>query len=356
MKFTPVSGALVLLLSSAASRADSGASSLERLLLLQDVEIRSGASADISVSVFANERSSRCSARGRSILALAGIGFTAASWRPTAEAVFAEGATYCRFYAIDPPGHGNSGLPHGMLFGDMTLNDLLTAYRNTWTRLTELNVRPDTVVGHSQGALLTQQLQDQLLQEGSSLREEFGARDAVLLGASPPAAIEWSAATPELFSLLSSFITSTPERGTFAEAPPEAWAQISYTNFAGVPHPDTPIADLPRYTSPESIPSVLELFGFAGFSRPEVRRGVFARRNGTRLSMVAFSQDPFGLIPEQEELYEYLTDDCRLERLAVVEDEFAVHNLHNAQPELIIEALANLDRATTLRQCPDRVR
>ena len=283
----------------------------------------------------------------RQVLALAGIGFTAAVWEHMADALFAERgrrSTYCRLYAIDPPGHGNSGLPNGMLFGDMTLLDLLTAYRNTWERLTELGVTPETVIGHSQGALLTQLLQNRLLEEGSSLRAEFGARDAVLLGASPPAAIEWSAASPDLLALLSGFVTFTPERGTFAVAPPEAWVGISYTNFAGVPHPDTPLADLPRTTSPESIPSMLELFGFAGFARPEVQRGVFARGNGTRLSVVAFTQDPFGLVSEQEELYEYLTNDCRLSRFAVVEDEFAVHNLHDAQPELILDALSRLGR------------
>lgn len=327
------------------ARADAG--SLDHSLLLENVEVRSGVTADISVSVFVNERSPLCLILGRSLLTLHGIGFTAASWEPMADAVFAEHrglATYCRMYAIDLPGHGASGLPEGMLFGDMTLTDLLTAYRNTWQRLTQMQVRPETVVGHSQGALLTQLLQDQLLTQGSSLRAKFGARDAVLLGASPPAAIPWSAASPELFALLSSFITFTPERGTFAEAPPEAWVGISYSNFAGEPHPDTPLADLPSYTSAESIPSVLQLFGFAPFSRPEVRRGVFAGSNGTRLTMVGFSQDPFGLVSEQEALYQHLTNDRNLTRLGIVEDEFAVHNLHNAEPELILDAIPRRGR------------
>lgn len=350
MKFIAAIGALVLLLQSAAARADAG--SLDHALLLEDVEVRSGVTADINVTVFVNERSPLCLVLGRSLLTLHGIGFTAASWEPMADAVFDEYrglASYCRMYAIDLPGHGMSGLPEGMLFGDMTLNDLLTTYRNTWQRLRQMQVRPDTVVGHSQGALLTQLLQDQLLAQGSSLRAKFGARDAVLLGASPPAAIAWSAATPELFELLSSFITFSPERGVFAEAPPEAWVAISYTNFAGVPHPNTPLADLPRYTSPESIPSVLELFGFAPFSRPTVSRGVFAPSHGTRLTMIAFSQDPFGLVSEQEALYEYLTNDGTLARLGIVEDEFAVHNLHNAEPELILDAVPRPGRDRLLR-------
>jgi pimeloyl-ACP methyl ester carboxylesterase len=345
MKLTPVYGALVLLLQSATSAAGDG--SADHLLWLEDVEVRSGVSADISVTVFVNERCSRCSARGRSLLALPGIGFTAASWEPMAAAMFAKRnrrTGYCQLYAIDPPGHGNSGLPQGMAFGDMTLLDLLTAYRNTWQRLAEMDVTPRAVMGHSQGALLTQLLQDRLLDEGSSLRAEFGAREALLLGASPPAAIEWSAATPELFALLSSLVTWTPERGTFAVAPPEAWVGISYTNFSGVPHPATPLAQLAEYTSPESIPSVLELFGFAGAARPEVRRGIFEPANGTLLTMVAFTEDPFALVPEQEELYEYLTNDAQLRRLAVVEDEFSVHNLHNAEPELILDAIARLNR------------
>jgi pimeloyl-ACP methyl ester carboxylesterase len=343
-------GALVLLLQSSIASAAGG--SLDHSLLLENVQVRSGVTADIKVTVFVNERSPLCLVMGRTLLTLHGIGFTAASWEPMADAVFAEDrgiATYCRMYAIDLPGHGQSGLPEGMLFGDMTLTDLLTTYRNTWERLTRMRVRPDTVVGHSQGALLTQLLQDQLLAQGSSLKAKFGANDAVLLGASPPAAIPWSAASPELFNLLSSLVTFTPERGTFAEAPPEAWVNISYTNFAGVPHPDTPLEDLPRYTSPESIPSVLELFGFAPFSRPNVRRGVFAPANGTRLTMIAFSQDPFGLVSEQEALYEYLTNDRTLARLGIVEDEFAIHNLHNAEPELILEAVPRRSRTRLLR-------
>jgi pimeloyl-ACP methyl ester carboxylesterase len=324
----------------------------DHALSLAAVEIRSGVTADINVEVFVNERSPRCRAHERSLLTLHGIGFTALSWEPMADALFADRhrrSNYCRVYAIDLPGHGGSGLPRGMLFGDMTLSDLLTVYRNTWQRLLHMGVAPEAVMGHSQGALLTQLLQDRLLAEGSSLKEGFGAREAVLLGASPPAAIEWSAATPELFELLSSFITFSPERGTFAEAPPEAWVAISYTNFAGVPHPDAPLADLPRYTSPESIPSVLELFGFAGFSRPQVRSGIFAASHGTRLSMVAFSQDPFALVSEQEELYEYLTGDGTLARLGIVEDEFAVHNLHNAEPELVLQALPRGGRGPLLR-------
>jgi hypothetical protein len=95
----------------------------------------------------------------------------------------------------------------------------------------------------------------------------------VLLGASPPAAIAWSAATPELFALISGFVTFTPEEGVFAEAPPEVWVAVSYTNFAGMPHPNTPYADLPRFTTAESIPSVLATFGFSPFARPEVAHG-----------------------------------------------------------------------------------
>lgn len=344
MKFMAAIGGLALLLQASLTKASSG--STEHALLLTDVEIRAGVTADINVTVFVKDRSPRCRASGRSLLALHGIGFTAASWEPTAEALFAERGlgSYCRMYAIDLPGHGGSGLPEGMLFGDMTLADLLTAYRNTWLRLIQLHIRPEIVVGHSQGALLTQMLQHQLLAEGSSLKATLGARDAVLLGASPPAAIEWSAATPDLFALLSTFITFTPERGTFAEAPPEAWVQISYTNFAGLSHPDTPLTDLPRFTSPESVPSVLELFGFASFSRPEVARGVFDRKHGTRLTMIAFSQDPFALVSEQQDLYEYLTNDSSLGRLGIVEDDFAVHNLHNAEPELILEALPRRGR------------
>jgi pimeloyl-ACP methyl ester carboxylesterase len=336
--------ALGSLLQTSTAKADGGAS--EHSILLEDVGVRAGVTADISVSVFVDEHNPRCrrgQSRERSVLALAGIGFAAQSWRRMADAVFdtqrGSAKRYCRWYAIDLPGQGASGLPAGMLFGDLTLSDLLGVYRDTWQRLNAMRVRPDTVVGHSRGALLTQMLQHRLLEEGSSLEREFGAEDALLLGASPPAAVEWSAATPELFALISSFVTFTPERGVFAEAPPEVWAFVSYSNLDGIPHPETPLEELATYTAPEALPPVLETFGFAPFSRPEVARGVFAARKGTRLTMVAFSQDRFGLLPEQRALYEYLTGDASLSRLVEVDDEFAVHNLHDAEPELILEAL-----------------
>jgi pimeloyl-ACP methyl ester carboxylesterase len=344
MKRMTAGAVLGLLLQSSTAMGDGGAS--DHSILLEDVSVRAGVTADISVSVFVDEKDPRCRrARGArsSVLALAGIGFAAQSWRRMADAVFdtqrKSGKRYCRWYAIDLPGQGASGLPAGMLFGELTLSDLLSAYRNTWQRLHAMRVRPHTVVGHSRGALLTQMLQHQLVQEGSSLEREFGAEDALLLGASPPASVEWSAATAELFALISSFVTFTPERGVFAEAPPEVWAFVSYSNLDGVPHPDTPLADLATYTAPEALAPVLETFGFAPFSRPEVARGVFAPRRGTRLTMLAFTQDRFGLLPEQRALYEHLTRDASLSGLVVVDDEFAVHNLHDVKPELILQAL-----------------
>lgn len=344
MKRMTAVAALGLLLLSSAAVADGSAS--DHSILIEDVGVRAGVTADISVSVFVDEEHPRCRrarSAGSSVLALAGIGFAAQSWRRMAEAVFdtqrGSAKRYCRWYAIDLPGQGASGLPDGMLFGDLTLSDLLSAYRNTWQRLHAMRVRPDTVVAHSRGALLTQMLQHQLLQEGSSLARELGAEEALLLGASPPAPVEWSAATPELFALISSFVTFTPERGLFAEAPPEVWTFVSYSNLDGVAHPDTPLVELATYTAPEALAPVLETFGFAPSSRPEVARGVFTPRKGTRLTMVAFSQDRFGLLPEQRALYEHLTRDASFSRLVVVDDEFAVHNLHDAEPELIIQAL-----------------
>jgi hypothetical protein len=73
--------------------------------------------------------------------------------------------------------------------------------------------------------------------------------------------------------------------------------------------------------------------------RPFAREGAFATNKGTRLMVIAFSQDAF-VIPEDEEaLYIYLTGNLELPFYRFIDTPQAVHNMYITEPEVVVEAL-----------------
>jgi hypothetical protein len=75
-----------------------------------------------------------------------------------------------------------------------------------------------------------------------------------------------------------------------------------------------------------------QLVGAAPFARLSVGVRPFAPQHGTALLFVNPSQDKFSLRPEAEAANVQLTGDTRKLGFIPVDDEFAVHDTHLAEP------------------------
>ena len=331
-------------------------------LVFPDVELRSGVTADINVLVLQNsDRRCHNGHRGhgsKSIIALHGLANTANTWKPLAAELFSDnpiGPEICRILAINLPGRGYSSLPKGeagLSFGELTLDDHTQAVIGTLERIRQAAFHPETIMAHSQGGLITQMVQQALLTNGSSLRAEFGVKKVFLMAPIAPAAVPWYFANPEVGGpVLSPYLTQNPALGAHVAIPDADWPVLFFTYL----YPDGLTANAPtdetvateRYNSPEPLFASLQLLGLEPFVRPEVNPGNFDR-TGTRLEFVAMSQDSFQAFPgqvalgEQEAmLYEYLTNDTKRKRFAVVVsgDADAVHSMYISNPRGLLEAL-----------------
>src|SRR5918996_3020962 len=132
-------------------------------IVLSEVPLRPGVTADIHLKVFVNA-AQPC--LGRTILAVPGFAHTAETFGPLAEAIFAStphGQYACRIVAIDFPGHGDSSLPSaGLPFGFLSLSDYVSVVLATLERLPSYGLHPRTLLAHSQGGLVVQMAQQRL--------------------------------------------------------------------------------------------------------------------------------------------------------------------------------------------------
>ena len=151
-------------------------------LFLEKVKLRPGVKCDIHLKVFVNDEQPRF---GKTVFAISGWVHSAQSWDEYAEALFAhpfKGARTSRLVAIDQPGRGLSSLPTKISFGELLLDDYVTAILAALDRLPAHGICPQEIIGFSQGGMLVQMVQEHLLDSGSSLFEEYGIFRAVLLG------------------------------------------------------------------------------------------------------------------------------------------------------------------------------
>lgn len=332
-------------------------------LIFPDVYLQDGVAADINVLVLKNTNQ-RCDKghkghKGKSIIALHGLANTASAWKPLASELFSDnpiGKEVCSILAINLPGRGYSGLPEGetgLLFGQLTLDDHAQAVIGTLERVRQAGFHPATIMAHSQGGLIVQMVQQALLDDGSSLRSEFGIKKAFLIAPIGPAAVPWGYATSGKGATdVGGFLNfSNPEVGPHVAIPDGIWP---YLFFA---YPEVGWADnrplfeevaSEGYNSPESLNASLqlvrsealaELIGLAPLDPPQtVDRGIFDK-TGTRLEFVEMSRDSFQTAGEPAMLYEYLTNDSSLKKFAVVDSGDAVHSMYLSNPSELLEAL-----------------
>ena len=306
---------------------------------LPAVQLRPGVTADVHFAVFVDE-AGPC--EGKVILAVHGVAHTAASWQPLAEALFAEnpaGRKVCQLVAVDLPGHGASGLPSGMLFGHLQLADYVAVLRAALEQLPRMGIRPNTLLGHSQGGLVIQLAQQALLAEGSSLRD-LHVKDVVLLASVGPAETPWAflAVAPVV---LSNFLAGNATLGPHVAIPDPAWPVVFFTDaLTGAVVGAPSAAEVARYNSPEPLFSSLELLGLPPFARPSVQAGVFAPGTGTGLQVVTFERDTIVRPEESVLLFEHLTGLPATDGVAIVTDPRAVHDMHVAAPGALLDAIA----------------
>jgi pimeloyl-ACP methyl ester carboxylesterase len=262
---------------------------------------------------------------------------TANTWDRFAEALFEDnpaGRKMCRIVALNMPGHGGSSLPAGVLFGELTIDDYASALLGTLDRLADLDVRPDTLFGHSLGGLVIQVAQHRQLSQGTNLRDAYGIKNAVLLAPATPLEVPASN-LPLLASMMAPFITWSPTLGSHLAVPDFIWASMLFTNYFGelvTGAPTAAEAAARGYIAPAPLAVALGSVSIAP--------GTFAREHKTTLQIVSYAHDPAILPHESLLLYQHLTGDSSGSGYAAVMGSQAVHELHISNPRLLLESIA----------------
>lgn len=317
-------------------------------LVLDGVELRPGATADIHVQVSMNE-ARPCRDPARTALLIHGVNATAASWDPLAEAFFEGDAEdqLCLVAAMDHAGHGKSGLPVGsVLFGELTVQDYARTLMGVLQRLRSRGIRPSILMGHSQGTSTIQTVQETLLDEGESLEERYGVRDVVFLATQGPAQLQAGFLLPEeeVGAVIGSLLTTTPEKGTFVQGPPTLYQDLWFINLDLVLSSAAPsLEEIGENGWNSNVPlfAALQAAGQDGFTTPPVRSGAFRSEHGTTLHDVDFADDPWALTPRAREIHEYLTGDPSLSGFVSLSDPAneAVHAYPTTHPEVVRGAI-----------------
>ena len=306
-------------------------------LLLEDIELRPGVQVDLFVDVHGDLENKRCH------FAIHGGTFTAATWRPYAEALgLARGGEFC-VLALDFPARRNSGLPSGALFGDLDLDDYATAVLAVLDRLEDLDIEPETILGHSMGGTLLQMVQQRLVDQGTNLEKRFDIREAILVAPDLPAEVPWALGDGGgLSDLIEAFAVDEPGLGVLFEIPATLWPAFFFTNLAGDIAPGSPTVEEIEAAGfnalGEPLLAIHQLNGTGGFpSRPSIDAGLFTE--DTRLRLITFGDDIYVQPGETAALYAHLTGDDSLACFALLEGPDTVHTLQISNPVRLVEAI-----------------
>jgi pimeloyl-ACP methyl ester carboxylesterase len=340
---------LVLVLVFLAQAAHAGAGDYD--LFLDEVELRPGVTSDIHVKVFVNDQQPWF---GKTVFAIPGWLHTAQTWDQYAEALFTHpfrGVRTSRLVAIDLPGHGQSTLPTNFLFGQLLLDDYVTAILATLDGLRDQGIRPQQITGHSLGGLLTQMLQQRLVDSGSSLFREYGIVKALLLAPSAAAPVAQSGDNSGNQDL-TVFLGYSDQLWYHFDIPASDWPGVFFVNWDGVISTDTPSPEDIEgrgYRAPGPLFSAMqtvgaEMPGLPYFPIPEVSPGIFGVQAGTLLHIVSYEDDTMIPVSKCTELFDHLICCPWWSRSTVIEAEGEVHDrvhdLHISNPNVIIDAMS----------------
>lgn len=314
---------------------------VEERLVISNVAIREGVHSDVVVTSYSRAATTcRCSA-----VAVPGLLHSVASWRPLAESLLSgRERKLCRVYAIDLPGQGESSLPKGIRYGELSLDDLVSVLRAVLIALSSQDRSISTMLAHSQGALLVQLLQQALINQGESLRESFNVRHVIFLAPVSGDPIPWYfPTTPRFLELLSQSMASSDERGAHISVGAELWRTLFFSSIEGTLTPRAPALDeVAKFIVQAPLRSTLETFGFHPYGRPQIQEGIFSKQYKTSLTLLAFAQDPFIGLGETTQLYLHLTGDSRQRRFGILEGEDTVHDYHLIDPTSVAAAIRQM--------------
>jgi pimeloyl-ACP methyl ester carboxylesterase len=289
--------------------------------------------------------------RGAGVFFVPSAGHTARFFDPLAAAVVTAPNTIKDAYAIDLPGHGSSGWPDGLLFGDISIGDYaLAVYQvlNQMRSVENRNVR--TICGHGYGALLVEYVESQLSKgvpmlppwsphPSSSLEQDFGVENMILMASSMPKELPW----PDIDApfgagkakdFIVKYAVDEPPLGKVIDVDDAAFTSALFA-VNGVPVSGAPSgAEIAAIKSIESFRTTGEYLGidfqkgsFVAIPRvPSVQPNLWA---GLNLTVVAFEFDPFALPSEEQALATYLKPG-----LSIIEimDSESVHDMPYSKP------------------------
>jgi pimeloyl-ACP methyl ester carboxylesterase len=326
--------------------SDTAAAGIPAFNLRFNIQLRDNVSVNMGAIILINPRHFR---DGRTILVLNGTAQTANTFRPLAETLLSDetGTKVAAMILLNYPGHGNSGLPVGIRFGDLTVNDYVTSLIESLNRLSNFPpfLRPDTLLGHSLGAEIIQLAQNRLVSQGTSLRARFGVKSAVFLVPDIAAPLQWDF-TNRAGDILTSLglVQNDPQLGPILVAPPPIWVALFYANNAGmiIPTATTPDEAVAKgFISIDSATMGGELLGLPPFTRPTLNPGIFAPARGTIAGTITFEQDAgLYIIPtEHRALHNFITGDSSGDLFFLVNGPDTVHNLHVIRPSALVSQI-----------------
>jgi pimeloyl-ACP methyl ester carboxylesterase len=316
-----------------------------------NVVLRETGSATIHATVYENPRARV----GSNVLAVHGLSETGATFGPLAGAIFSQkrAVGIKRVIAIDLPGHGSSSypsnLPSGVKFGDLTIEDNVSVVIQAMDALRAQRLAPRVIIGHSMGGLAVQAVQQALLSKGSSLAKN-GVLSAILLAPVPAHGQPWSR-NASGGGDTSSFIVNDAVLGSYLALPAAVWIPSAFTTTAGTVVPNAPTPEqvaAENYIGVEPLTALFQLTeaavplpdgGTVTLQRPGADAGIFAPRNGTRLTVVSFSQDTLVPAVDLDDLYAYLTGDTSAILYRPVTAADAVHGMFISNPAAVVAAL-----------------
>lgn len=349
MKSTLFAGAVVMLAAlgfNGTARANMPCQADEDVVL-KNVEIRAGVTDDIHLHIRENPHAN---CKPRAVLAIHGALGTATVFEPMADAIFASqphSAQPCKFISMDLPGHGQSSLPHGALLGDLSLEDYASAVIGTLFRLEWRGIQVKELVGHSMGGLVTELVQQKLVDHGTSLRGAFGIKRVVLLAPAMPSALPCAfCESPASAALFGPYMGYDPVYGARLIAPDEVLRTMAWSRPDGSLAANAVTAEeihKKGYNSPESLAALGQLTGAGPTGRVDVDPGIFAKCFHTKLEMVTFENDTIVRPDEGAALDQYLTADDDLSRFTVLAGDNAVHGLPISDPVDVLDGLDELE-------------
>jgi pimeloyl-ACP methyl ester carboxylesterase len=315
-----------------------------RDVFLDGVELRPGVTAKIHLRILS---SPRADGGRRAIVALHGAASTANSLVDLGETILASsssedgGERVGRYIAIDLPGHGESPLPVGALFGELSLADYVAALLGTLDRLESREIETVTLIGHSMGGAVVMLTQQHLVSRGSSLRKAYGVKHAIGLAPAgwPPGVPCSMRDNPGFAESLTPFQVVSAELGPALVCTPEAYLGMAWTRPDGTLSPGAPSpAEIAarRWVAPESLTAIGGLVA----GPTALDKGIFGSDHGTKLDVISFEHDTLVPPPENEATFQYVTGESPEHGWARIDGPNAVHSLPSSDPAAMVKAVA----------------